>query len=225
MLTTFDGFHLLTKEDKKKAIYKARFQTFKRLKTINLLNSELISILNRFYKKILRNPSLYTKEIEKLNTVLSEKFNPYFSQQVFLAIDLQLGKICSDISKNIFMDNYKKAIQVTMLIRETPEFNQQCFQYCVTSVLRDFHQRSFTEKRLPSNFHEICNHLFKTSQTWETLKSFLKNRLIGPQVYDPKVFSEEEIHENIRRTFDNERIPFSHRWTIRFFNAFVHGKI
>ena len=46
-------FQLLTEEDKRKAVYKSRFQTFKYLKNLNLLDSELISILNGFYKKIL----------------------------------------------------------------------------------------------------------------------------------------------------------------------------
>ena len=44
----------LTEKDKRKAVYKSRFQTFQYLKDLNLLNSELISILNGFYKKILK---------------------------------------------------------------------------------------------------------------------------------------------------------------------------
>jgi hypothetical protein len=122
-------FQLLTEEDKRKAVYKSRFQTFKYLKNLNLLDSELISILNGFYKKILRDPILYEKEINKLNTVLSEKFNPDFSQRVLLAINVEVAVICSDISDKHFMENplqwawlnkfilFMAAIGITFLIR------------------------------------------------------------------------------------------------------------
>ena len=53
----------------------------------------------------MRDPVQYEKELDKLNTVLSEKFGPDLFQQVFLAIDSEVAVICADISKKIFMEN------------------------------------------------------------------------------------------------------------------------
>ena len=95
---------VLTKNDKRKAIYKSRFKTFKFLKDLDMLNSELIVILNKFYKKILRNPDVYWEEIRELETILSEKFNPDFSQTVIVEVDIEVAKICVEISKNYFVE-------------------------------------------------------------------------------------------------------------------------
>ena len=82
-----DVYKSLIKKDKRKAVYKSRFRTFKLLSDLNILNSEWISILNGFYKKILWDPSIYWEEMIKLETVLSEKFNPDFSQRVIGTLD------------------------------------------------------------------------------------------------------------------------------------------
>ena len=113
MLNTFD---LLREDEKRKAVYKARFNTFKYLKDLNLLNSELISILNVFYKKVLRDPFQYKKEMDKLNSVLSEKFNSDFSQRVLLAINVEVAGICCNISNKHFLENALQWARLNKLI-------------------------------------------------------------------------------------------------------------
>lgn len=125
----------------KKVVYKARFQTFKYFKNLNLLDFELISLLNGFYKKTLRDPTLYEKEIDKLNTVLSEKFDSNFSQRVLLAINVEVLKIYGPISKKHFIETvflkvleqmksnkfflFMTAIGITFLIRPFDAFAGQ----------------------------------------------------------------------------------------------------
>jgi hypothetical protein len=110
----------------------------------------------------------------------------FLSEAIKEELFLKINPAFNNITENIIADHFKVASKVTEVVKKTPEYNQQCFDYSVSSSILKLQERSFTQKSLPSNFHEICTDLLLNHQNWEDTKSFLDNRPIGPQVYDPK---------------------------------------